>query len=282
MSPQWTDCCERWARVDVSWLPKIPTKNDLAVFLALCSRANGKNRDAWPSKATIAKDADIAPEDVRRSLRELEKIGAIETSRRFLPGTSEQTSSAYVIQKGAADSRFAFVAAPWIARIETLNALRLFVALCSCANHETSQVRGYSRSGLAKIAGFHESAVTKALPYLLQIGAVRAEISTTGRRTVYHINSPPEAWAAARDQEWRLERREAFAACVARYRGNGATFHVMVERGVLSIRYGGIDKRAFFAVNYDIEPFIGDLPWCMIYDVIGSGDGTLKVAKKAA
>ena len=284
MSPAWTHCSERFARVDVSFLHRIESKNDLAVFLALCSRADGENRDAWPSKARIGKDAGIAPDEVRRSLRELEKIGAIRTRPRF-NRESEQITSLYVIQDGEPGSRYAFIAAPWIARIETLNALRLFVALCSCANHEDSIVRGHSRSGLAKMVGFHESAVTKALPHLLQIGAVSATISTTGRKTTYRIEPPPEAFAAdgnLENRQRRLKRHADLAACVDGHRRSGTTFHFAVERGIAKIHYGGRLKPSGYAVNYDIQPFLNDLPWCMVYDAIGPGDGPRKIGKKAA
>ena len=281
MKPRWTACSERFARVDTSWLAKIRSRSDLATYLAICSRADGNTRAAWPSKATIAKDAGIAPEDVRRSLRELEKIGAIKTNTRFLSGTSEQTSSRYVLQESVTD-RFAFIAAPWIARIETFNALRLFVALCSCAEHDNSFVRGYSRSEIARIAGFHESAVTKAMPLLITIGAISATISTTGSKTTYTVKYPPEAWAADENLENRKRRIERFnelVAHVAECRRDGTTFHFAAERGIPNLWFSGSMAQAR---PYTVQPYIVDLPWCMFYAAIGSSDGAPKALKKAA
>ena len=279
MIPQWTSCSERWARVDTSWLAKINSRSDLATYLALCSRANGQTRDAWPAKATIAKDAGIAPEEVRRSLRELEKLGAIKTNTRFFSG--EQTSSQYTIQESVTDGRFAFVAAPWIARIETLNALRLFVALCSCANHEDSVVRGYSRDGLAQIAGFRPVALTRALPHLVTIGAIAATISTTGSKTAYVVRHPPEAFAGdsnLENRELRMERLAQLRRFVAKCRKDGTTFRCVVERGIATIAW----KPMTTTRTHEMKRYVADLPWCLIYVAIGSTDGAANAHEKAA
>jgi hypothetical protein len=73
--------------VPVEWLPHIPDVISLRVFVAILAHAD---RDGWcfPKTKTLAVYAATCQRTVRRALRKLEKIGAVEV--RLQPGTWSQ------------------------------------------------------------------------------------------------------------------------------------------------------------------------------------------------
>lgn len=54
----------------------------IAVYTYLYDRAD-KNGECWPSVNTIAGDIKLSPATVRRAIRDLKKVGLIETEQRY-------------------------------------------------------------------------------------------------------------------------------------------------------------------------------------------------------
>lgn len=54
----------------------------IAVYTYLSERAN-KNGECWPSVKTIAGDIKLSPATVRRAIKDLRKVGLIETKQRY-------------------------------------------------------------------------------------------------------------------------------------------------------------------------------------------------------
>lgn len=54
----------------------------VAVYTYLYDRAN-KNGECWPSVKTIAGDIKLSPATVRRAIKDLKKVGLIETKQRY-------------------------------------------------------------------------------------------------------------------------------------------------------------------------------------------------------
>ncbi len=54
----------------------------VAVYTYLYDRAN-KNGECWPSVNTIAGDIKLSPATVRRAIKDLKKVGLIETKQRY-------------------------------------------------------------------------------------------------------------------------------------------------------------------------------------------------------
>lgn len=54
----------------------------VAVYTYLHDRAN-KNGECWPSVKTIAGDIKLSPATVRRAIKDLKKVGLIETKQRY-------------------------------------------------------------------------------------------------------------------------------------------------------------------------------------------------------
>ena len=54
----------------------------VAVYTYLHDRAN-KNGECWPSVNTIAGDIKLSPATVRRAIKDLKKVGLIETKQRY-------------------------------------------------------------------------------------------------------------------------------------------------------------------------------------------------------
>ena len=54
----------------------------VAVYTYLYDRAN-KNGECWPSVKTIAGDIKLSPATVRRAIKDLRKVGLIETKQRY-------------------------------------------------------------------------------------------------------------------------------------------------------------------------------------------------------
>ncbi len=52
------------------------------VYRYLLDRAN-KNGECWPSVNTIAGDIKLSPATVRRAIKDLKKVGLIETKQRY-------------------------------------------------------------------------------------------------------------------------------------------------------------------------------------------------------
>ena len=54
----------------------------VAVYVYLYDRAN-KNGECWPSVSTIAKEIKLSQATVRRAIKDLRKLGLIETTQRY-------------------------------------------------------------------------------------------------------------------------------------------------------------------------------------------------------
>ena len=54
----------------------------VAVYTYLYERAN-KNGECWPSVKTIAGDIKLSPATVRRAIKDLRKVGLIETKQQY-------------------------------------------------------------------------------------------------------------------------------------------------------------------------------------------------------
>ena len=54
----------------------------VAVYTYLHDRAD-KNGECWPSVKTIACDIKLSPATVRRAIKDLKKVGLIETKQRY-------------------------------------------------------------------------------------------------------------------------------------------------------------------------------------------------------
>lgn len=54
----------------------------VSVYIYLYERAD-KNGECWPSVKTIAGDIKLSPATVRRAIKDLKKVGLIETKQRY-------------------------------------------------------------------------------------------------------------------------------------------------------------------------------------------------------
>ena len=54
----------------------------VSVYIYLCDRAN-KSGECWPAIPTIARDLKLSQSTVRRALKDLRKVGKIETEQRY-------------------------------------------------------------------------------------------------------------------------------------------------------------------------------------------------------
>ena len=72
--------CEKFAIFPMEWMPHIKTSRELRVFLTLIAHVD-RQGCCFPSLEIIARMTDVDERDVRRTLRMLEKIGAIQTER---------------------------------------------------------------------------------------------------------------------------------------------------------------------------------------------------------
>lgn len=54
----------------------------VSVYIYLYDRAD-KNGECWPSVKTIAGDIKLSPATVRRAIKDLKKVGLIETKQRY-------------------------------------------------------------------------------------------------------------------------------------------------------------------------------------------------------
>ena len=54
----------------------------VAIYTYLYARAN-KNGECWPSVNKIAGDIKLSPATVRRAIKDLKKVGLIETKQRY-------------------------------------------------------------------------------------------------------------------------------------------------------------------------------------------------------
>lgn len=55
----------------------------VAVYTYLHDRGANKNGECWPSVNTIAGDIKLSPATVRRAIKDLKKVGLIETKQRY-------------------------------------------------------------------------------------------------------------------------------------------------------------------------------------------------------
>jgi DNA-binding transcriptional MocR family regulator len=65
------------------------------VFVTIANFFNEKKGYAWPGIALVARLTELSERHVKRSLRELEAQGLIESEYRFDPETGRQTSTRY-------------------------------------------------------------------------------------------------------------------------------------------------------------------------------------------
>ena len=71
--------------------------NALRVYSALYRFADKENGTCYPSVATIGKKCNKSPSSVKRGLRELKLIGAIEVKERYIEDKG-QTSNLYILK----------------------------------------------------------------------------------------------------------------------------------------------------------------------------------------
>lgn len=67
----------------------------VSVYIYLYDRAD-KNGECWPSVKTIAGDIKLSPATVRRAIKDLKKVGLIETKQRYRCNGSK-SSLLYII-----------------------------------------------------------------------------------------------------------------------------------------------------------------------------------------
>lgn len=72
--------------------------NGLRVYATLCRFADKIDGSCWPSINTIAKRCHKSPSSVKRAIKELKDIGAIEVKARYLEDHAGQTSNLYIIK----------------------------------------------------------------------------------------------------------------------------------------------------------------------------------------
>ena len=68
-------------RFDFLYRMELPHRA-ISVYIYLSDRAN-KNGECWPSVNTIAGDIKLSPATVRRAIKDLKKVGLIETKQRY-------------------------------------------------------------------------------------------------------------------------------------------------------------------------------------------------------
>ena len=72
--------------------------NAVRVYATLCRYADKIDGTCWPSISTIGKRCGKSPSSVKRGIKELKDIGAIEVKPRFLEDNAGQTSNLYIIK----------------------------------------------------------------------------------------------------------------------------------------------------------------------------------------
>jgi Helix-turn-helix domain len=70
------------------------------LYAALARYANAEHQ-AWPSRATLADRLRCSAASVDRAILELVSAGALTTTARFVPGTTERTSNLYTLKVSA-------------------------------------------------------------------------------------------------------------------------------------------------------------------------------------
>lgn len=72
--------------------------NAIRVYATLCRYADKIDGSCWPAISTIGKRCHKSPSSVKRAIKELKDIGAIEVKPRFLEDNKGQTSNLYIIK----------------------------------------------------------------------------------------------------------------------------------------------------------------------------------------
>ena len=69
------------SRLDFLYRSELPHRA-VAVYIYLADRTNETN-EYWPAIPTIAVDLKLSPSTVRRGIRDLKKVGLLETKQRY-------------------------------------------------------------------------------------------------------------------------------------------------------------------------------------------------------
>lgn len=80
------------------------TSGAVRVYACLADMAN-KDRPAWPSHRTLAHKTNMSISSVRRHIRELVDVGALDIQQRWKPDGAGQTSNLYTVMVKAVDKK---------------------------------------------------------------------------------------------------------------------------------------------------------------------------------
>jgi len=80
------------------------TSGAVRVYACLADMAS-KDRPAWPSHRTLAHRTNMSISSVRRHIRELVQIGAINIQQRYKPDGEGQTSNLYTVMVKPVDKK---------------------------------------------------------------------------------------------------------------------------------------------------------------------------------
>ena len=69
------------SRLDFLYRTELPHRA-VAVYIYLADRTN-ENNECWPAIPTIASDLKLSPSTVRRGIRDLKRVGLLETEQRY-------------------------------------------------------------------------------------------------------------------------------------------------------------------------------------------------------
>lgn len=75
------------------WIAEHGSPRALQVYVILCDYATGSGGAVWPGLSTLAERCDTSKRTVRRTLRELEELGAVTTTTRARPNGSQASNS---------------------------------------------------------------------------------------------------------------------------------------------------------------------------------------------
>lgn len=166
---------------------------------------------------------------------------------------------------------FAQVAIEWLPRIKSLNALKVFIVLCSHADRETSKCFP-SKGTMARAAAIDTREVARALRSLESIGAIRVEFRDGSRSgvsssSIYTISPPSRAYDGNETAE---KFKGEVRALVAGFVAAGVAFEFTSKNGVATVQYrskNGINTKAQTA----LEPYVAAMPWQLFHEYVQLG-----------
>ncbi len=275
------------ATIDLAWLPIITSKDDLRVYLCLAAHATKRTRESWPSKERISREVGVYGSNIRKAFRALAEVGAIATERRRDEAGDETTSLHKLLRptrSASEESRTAFVALDWVRRIDSVRALRVFIALCAHADFKKSVVRGVGRSDLAGETGLHKADIPKALRELEIISAITT-IPEPGEKAIYTIQYPPEAFY--RGSSAVREKALMVSGIAQEYVRKGVRFRFHIDKDDRKIRLQWVasaSKAPWSAARDALLPYVNGAEqfptWAILYDVLADSAGVVSPEKK--